>query len=99
VCELDGVRRAFNDESYPIDLHAHPSLDRWCVVPSPYLFRSPVQAVDSSPGLPTESRPKPLPYEYGSRGPTELDSFIQKYAGYQRTVGCSHTLSYSLPSR
>ncbi|CDO76273.1 hypothetical protein BN946_scf184470.g31 [Trametes cinnabarina] len=29
--------------------------------------------------------PKPVPYPYGSRGPKELDSFIQKY-GYKRTV-------------
>jgi hypothetical protein len=27
-----------------------------------------------------------VPYEYGSRGPAEADEFVQKYAGYQRTV-------------
>lgn len=27
--------------------------------------------------------PKPVPYPYGSRGPKELDAFIQKY-GYKR---------------
>ncbi|KAI0081819.1 glucose-6-phosphate dehydrogenase [Panus rudis PR-1116 ss-1] len=29
--------------------------------------------------------PKPIPYPYGSRGPKELDAFIQKY-GYRRSV-------------
>lgn len=32
-----------------------------------------------------EKKPKPEPYEYGSRGPAQLDEFIQKYAGYKRS--------------
>jgi glucose-6-phosphate 1-dehydrogenase len=28
-------------------------------------------------------RPRPVPYPYGSRGPKELDPFIQKY-GFKR---------------
>ncbi|TFK43515.1 glucose-6-P dehydrogenase [Crucibulum laeve] len=31
------------------------------------------------------SPPRPVPYPYGSRGPKELDTFIQKY-GYKRSV-------------
>jgi glucose-6-phosphate 1-dehydrogenase len=30
-------------------------------------------------------RPRPVPYPYGSRGPKELDAFIQKY-GYKRNT-------------
>ncbi|KAJ7047356.1 glucose-6-P dehydrogenase [Mycena alexandri] len=31
------------------------------------------------------TRPKPLPYGYGSRGPSELNAFIERF-GYQRTA-------------
>lgn len=29
--------------------------------------------------------PKPLPYPYGSRGPAQLDAFIERY-GYRRST-------------
>ncbi|GAA5888705.1 hypothetical protein JCM5296_000073 [Sporobolomyces johnsonii] len=32
-----------------------------------------------------EKKPKPEPYEYGSRGPASLDEFTQKNAGYVRS--------------
>ncbi|KAJ7507831.1 glucose-6-P dehydrogenase [Mycena galericulata] len=31
-----------------------------------------------------EQRPRPVPYAYGSRGPSELNAFVERY-GYQRT--------------
>lgn len=34
----------------------------------------------------TEERPKPVGYEYGSRGPKEIDEFTSRF-GYKRTEG------------
>jgi hypothetical protein len=39
-----------------------------------------------------------MPYEYGSRGPAALDSFIQKYVGYQRTVCVFPLFCCALPA-
>jgi glucose-6-phosphate 1-dehydrogenase len=32
-----------------------------------------------------DQKPTPVTYEYGSRGPKELDEFVKKYGGYSRT--------------
>ncbi|GAA5829257.1 hypothetical protein JCM3770_000985, partial [Rhodotorula araucariae] len=32
-----------------------------------------------------ETKPKPEPYEYGSRGPAAFDEFQKKKVGYQRS--------------
>ena len=34
---------------------------------------------------PPDDKPKPEPYEYGSRGPAALDDFIAKKVGYKRS--------------
>lgn len=33
-----------------------------------------------------EERPKPVGYEYGSRGPKEIDEFTERF-GYKRSEG------------
>lgn len=32
-----------------------------------------------------DTKPKPKPYDYGSRGPAELDDFMAANAGYKRS--------------
>lgn len=54
--------------------------DDFCVDYCAKIFTPLLHWIDGKEG----ERPKPQPYEYGSRGPEALNSFITKY-GYRRS--------------
>ncbi|CEQ40088.1 SPOSA6832_01670, partial [Sporobolomyces salmonicolor] len=80
LCARRRARHRLEDlhPAAPLDRRHVPPLPR-CSLPLPYHWLTFVGKRQP------EKKPKPEPYEYGSRGPASLAEFTQKTAGYVRS--------------